>query len=589
MKKSVLLILLCLLLIAPAAQGQESGYPSCGELESLIFLTSFVDPALLDLPKFESIADFVDAASTYLESRESDIRLVPLCGVAIEMQRQGLAFKGDLFGQMVMRMADVPTAADPYVILVPDNDERLAMNEERFASEEYQDEPAEREIPACSMSEMFKLDSLASQLEVTHARALNLEGGEKWLLANYQILKWREENLEALPQCLEAIEAGLLLTELATDSAAQFAFSHAGFPDAHNPFVEAVNSGLQMLQSWRDHLTLTRPEHAGAKVLVLGVPSQLPPCKREDIDRVHSAMQEDILPLLGTSEAPEIEERLTEYAESHMALRYGILSEAPACAEIFEGLWLARELLGDRLAWASFNAFGYIGPVNPFGRQVRSKTSQLNAWMSRTAATLRADDAGSPAEEGALDVPACRSGEFDLTLAYLLEDFDGFMTRLFSKGDDFDALASIAESFTLRDSLWAQMPRCKEALEIGLMMRQIAGDLMSSISMNLASVDRADIPYADEGRRDMDLIDELRDEAMATASQLGLGAQTYYVTANTYANIRACASTECAIVGSAQRGEAIEVLDDSSDWYEIRLEDGGTGYIAGFLASKTRP
>ena len=36
-------------------------------------------------------------------------------------------------------------------------------------------------------------------------------------------------------------------------------------------------------------------------------------------------------------------------------------------------------------------------------------------------------------------------------------------------------------------------------------------------------------------------------------------------------------------------GEGLTVLDDSSDWYEVRLEDGQTAFIAGFLMSKTPP
>ena len=61
------------------------------------------------------------------------------------------------------------------------------------------------------------------------------------------------------------------------------------------------------------------------------------------------------------------------------------------------------------------------------------------------------------------------------------------------------------------------------------------------------------------------------------------------MTANPYANIRSCASTSCGIVTTAQNGEALSVVDDSGDWYELRLDDGQTAYIAGFLMSSMRP
>ncbi|MDE2775358.1 MAG: hypothetical protein OXI77_05395 [Chloroflexota bacterium] len=40
---------------------------------------------------------------------------------------------------------------------------------------------------------------------------------------------------------------------------------------------------------------------------------------------------------------------------------------------------------------------------------------------------------------------------------------------------------------------------------------------------------------------------------------------------------------------SARCGEGFAVLDDSSDWYEVRLDDGSAAFIAGFLMSKTKP
>ena len=92
-----------------------------------------------------------------------------------------------------------------------------------------------------------------------------------------------------------------------------------------------------------------------------------------------------------------------------------------------------------------------------------------------------------------------------------------------------------------------------------------------------------------DGMEDLDkFTDELlnADEAETASKARGL---SYYVTANQGANIRSCASTSCAIVATAQFGAGITVLDDSADWYEVRLEDGGTGFIAGFLTSKTRP
>lgn len=34
---------------------------------------------------------------------------------------------------------------------------------------------------------------------------------------------------------------------------------------------------------------------------------------------------------------------------------------------------------------------------------------------------------------------------------------------------------------------------------------------------------------------------------------------------------------------------ALAVIDDSGDWFEVRLDAGQTAFIAGFLMSKTPP
>lgn len=36
-------------------------------------------------------------------------------------------------------------------------------------------------------------------------------------------------------------------------------------------------------------------------------------------------------------------------------------------------------------------------------------------------------------------------------------------------------------------------------------------------------------------------------------------------------------------------GEGLTVIDDSGDWFELRLDDGQTAFIAGFLMSETPP
>ena len=65
--------------------------------------------------------------------------------------------------------------------------------------------------------------------------------------------------------------------------------------------------------------------------------------------------------------------------------------------------------------------------------------------------------------------------------------------------------------------------------------------------------------------------------------------KTYYVNSNSAVNARSCASTDCAVAGAFNRGDKLDVIDDSGDWYEIELANGSSAFIAEFLTSKTKP
>ena len=153
-------------------------------------------------------------------------------------------------------------------------------------------------------------------------------------------------------------------------------------------------------------------------------------------------------------------------------------------------------------------------------------------------------------------------------IGYAMPDFDNIMNALFDKSDEFDVIKVINDSFRFRDQLWLNLPRCKQALAVGNMMRQIVGDMMPSIALNVAGVNSADIPYIAEHHRDLNALDELRLELLATTDNtesVPTAENYYYVTADPYVNIRACASTNCDIVATARYGEGITVVDDSSD------------------------
>ena len=206
------------------------------------------------------------------------------------------------------------------------------------------------------------------------------------------------------------------------------------------------------------------------------------------------------------------------------------------------------------------------------------------AWIDKADAILEEDNRTVPQALEAQLAPDCRSGEILQVIGYLSPDFRAFV----SAGRAMDDVYGLFDhSFALRDRLWQDLPRCREALEIGLLMHQIAGDWIAMLTFEIAGADSGDkAPYLEQVKRGIKRFEMLSDELSQGSSR---AVKTYYVTANPYANIRSCASTSCGIVTTAQYGEALSVVDDSGDWYELQLDGGATGFIAGFLMSATQP
>ena len=594
MRRLLLIGILFSLVLIPAAGAQDSDLARCSEHEVRILLLSLFDLEVVDFRPIETIDDLVRRGAALLDARESSYGLLPLCAEAIAMQRSVIMIKGDKVGQATLRLAGVPDGANPYSLHYPDLlDLEKALSPDILSEERNEDIKSEvRRLPSCSASDLADLTALATGFETAYARASDTGDAVLWIIAVDQMLNWRIDNMPTLPDCLEAIALGYWLSKATTDAAVQFAFNHAEVTIDDNPYSASVNALRDTLKSWRDHLRLAEPEFRDAIVVALGPASQLPACNIEQIEKAYRVLQSDVQDLTLRLINPGGTDDLAQFAAEHMALRNGFLASAPICAEVFEGVWLTRQVLGDYIAWASLLTLGYLPDRNPFNEQVVDKVLQLKSWIRETKNfldTVEESEANAPEVR---ELRSCRDGEVTYTIGYAMPDFDNIMNALFDKSDEFDVIKVINDSFRFRDQLWLNLPRCKQALAVGNMMRQIVGDMMPSIALNVAGVNSADIPYIAEHHRDLDRLDELRLELLATtdsdASAIVAG-NYYYVNADPYVNIRACASTSCDIVATARYGEGINVVDDSSDWYEVQLDDGQTAFIAGFLISRTPP
>ena len=395
-----------------------------------------------------------------------------------------------------------------------------------------------------------------------------------------------------LPECAQAIELGFLLSKATTDAAALLAFRYADAPDADNPYTQPVNEAREKLSTWREDLLIIQPRYKGATVLALGPASALPPCNSVEIAYAYSSILDEVMSVIEISQDLESPTVMIDYGHSHIALRDGTLSRLPMCAELFDLGWRARDFLDANAAYVSYQIWGFPPNQNPFAAPLVESAGAYIAWSEATAEYLSdVDGIVGPAPDER-EVAVCSSGEVSFMLSYLIPDFRAFVRTGLGMRSTEERPALIERSYAVQERLWVELPRCTEALEIGGLMRKIAGDWLSMLAVDSIMLKRDDNPYVDQVQSDLDRFLELNDALANTPDSApagGLSGKTYYVTANPYANIRACASTNCGIVATAQNGEALSVVDDSGDWYELLLDDGQTGFIAGFLMSETRP
>lgn len=68
-----------------------------------------------------------------------------------------------------------------------------------------------------------------------------------------------------------------------------------------------------------------------------------------------------------------------------------------------------------------------------------------------------------------------------------------------------------------------------------------------------------------------------------------VGTTTWYVSADSIVNLRECPSTSCALAGTANAGDPVNVITTQDDWHLIRLSNGRLAWIATFLTTDTAP
>ncbi|MCY4019035.1 MAG: SH3 domain-containing protein [Chloroflexi bacterium] len=261
-----------------------------------------------------------------------------------------------------------------------------------------------------------------------------------------------------------------------------------------------------------------------------------------------------------------------------------IWSMMPQCAEAIEVGWFVSQVTGD---FAAGQALGLAG-ISPDANLYQGQAERGSTRFDEIYAYVHSEGWSEPLRRDDGNLEACTVSEL-ASLDDIAWDFEDLLVGPALKIQTSGDLIEYGEAHVnWRAGIWASLPACRESVQLGVLMGAIASDFAIAFALSLSGIDTNDNPYMLRALGNwLTFLD--RTIMKDFAEDTGNAAKTYYVTANPYANIRSCASTSCGIVATAQNGEALTVIDDSKDWYEIRLENGETAFIAGFLMSENPP
>ena len=278
---------------------------------------------------------------------------------------------------------------------------------------------------------------------------------------------------------------------------------------------------------------------------------------------------------------------LANYGAAQIAFRQSRLAQLPNCEEAFALRWFSMEALADVSLRLAVNGGRSASPIENLPDAVGDSEARVaNLWTNLEDLLAHGQ---RKLRQGKTAASTCSDADELFLLSYLLPVFWEFTDAALTISQPDEVAALVNQSYAFRQLLWAHLPRCDDALAMGLLMQAIAADTVAMLALELAGLPAAEIPYLPMISRDMERLFDRIGEFYSACGTVHGATMTYYVTAANIANVRACASTTCNIVTTASRGQRLDVVDDLSNWYEILLPNCETAFIAGFLASQTPP
>lgn len=571
--------LLVLLIVLAPGQARAYELPPCTGAEFRAIFDQIAESQLEAGVSIGTLAELFVIAGEKIEARDYRRPELALCADEFFYRQLVGALSGDFIGRAVLDLGDVPAEENPYRVQLESDLERIEgmagqmLSVDRNAAPE----PLERKSPKCALGQLTTMQGLLAEFEAL------LESDVDEALANIAaLLRWREARLSQAPMCSDGVELALFLSAAATDASAMWTIVHVA-PFVENPYDSLLADGESRIDEWRSRINERLAHYNGVSAATGGLPN----CSEAELAHAYAQLMPEYSDLLQGGRKIESAAELKSYSEAYFDYRRTNLAQLPVCEAVDALGWEVRQLLGDLIVAAARDLVDTGG-----GSRIKQALDADSVGVARMIDGMASELEGAAIVPGAGRIEtaaACRGTEVLVLQIYVLPAFHDFVAAALATETSAELESLSERSLAIRDMLWRELPRCAEAMELGLLMRRVAADFSAMLWLELAGLPVTEIPQVGAVIDNMSRILERAEALSAEAFSVGQSSKTYYISAGRGANIRACGSTDCAIVETVLRGDAISVIDDSGAWYKLRLPNNQIGYIASFLASVSPP
>jgi len=347
-------------------------------------------------------------------------------------------------------------------------------------------------LPPCSDAALATLAEIQPAYETLIADLPSMSNRESFVPYIEAYFSWREQLWSQLPLCGEMLEIGVLMDRIASNLVAipalNSALASASYPMEWNPY-NAEDFGDGSLPSQLASQLEAVAARLNDDTRVSTADSALPACSDDDFDMFYAEVFDSYFSLIKTVQQRTTIGNLLTFNETLLVWRREVWSGLPACEGMAEITWHMTNSAGDMAVLLAF----YLADKKPefdLYSAENSRNSALIAEMTPAFLGKAVPDATPPIST----LPGCGHSQLQDFLTIVMEYAE--LAEAAAEVASFDDVLALGQrQFDWREKRLSDVPRCAEALELGLLIDQATSDVVLVMALFLAGVEEADIPH----------------------------------------------------------------------------------------------